>query len=148
MNPTHSTSFLGGKIKLDRLAWLAPLAILACILANIVVRQLGVSLWGFQNDIEMFQPITVIASTVIFLVLALAAFMGVVHFSSHPIRTYRWLAAVALLVSLVNPIMAVTGALPVGASVTLPTFITLIVMHILTALIFVSLITTLVPQSY
>ncbi len=65
--------------------------------------------------------------------------------SSHPVRIFRIVAGVALLVSFLNPIMLLAGLFP-ATGMNLHIFWTMIVMHCVSALITVSLLTTLAVE--
>jgi hypothetical protein len=62
-----------------------------------------------------------------------------------PVRFYRILALVALFVSFLNPLMALAGLFP-APDMNLHIFWTMIVMHTVTAIITVSLLTTLAVE--
>jgi len=87
----------------------------------------------------------VIGSTVVFLLLALVAFILVGRFARRPVGFYRILTLVALFVSFLNPIMALAGLYP-APGMNLHIFWTMIVMHTVTAIITVSLLTTLAVE--
>jgi hypothetical protein len=74
-------------------------------------------------------------------VLALLAFVLVGRLSRHPVRTFRIVAAVALFVSFLNPLMLLIGAFP-AAGMDLRIFWTMIAMHSASALLAVGLLTT------
>jgi hypothetical protein len=80
------------------------------------------------------------------LVLALLAFVLVGRKASQPVRFYRILALVALVVSFLNPVMALAGMFP-APGMNLHVFWTMIVMHTVTAAITVSILTTLAVTS-
>lgn len=71
--------------------------------------------------------------------------MLVSRFARRPVRFYRILALVALLVSLLFPVMALNGALP-APGMNVHIFWSMIVMHIASAAIVVGLLTTLTRQ--
>jgi hypothetical protein len=83
----------------------------------------------------MLNPISVIASTIAYLLFAVLVFVLVNRFSRTPIRTYRIVAAIALLLSFIPPISAGQGGIPNVAPASLATVITLILMHITAAAI-------------
>ena len=87
----------------------------------------------------------VIGSTVVFLLLALVAFILVGRFARRPVGFYRILTLVALFVSFLNPIMALAGLYP-APGMNLHIFWTMIVMHCASALLTVSLLTTLAVE--
>jgi hypothetical protein len=112
---------------------------------NLVIRSTAVAFFGVPEGFTYLQAPFVIGSTVILLVLALAAFILVGRFARRPVRSFRMLAVVALLVSFLNPIMALAGLFP-APGMDLSIFWTMIVMHTVTALITVSLLTTLAVE--
>ena len=127
---------------LPKLAWVGPLTIVVTVLVNLVIRSIAVAFFGVPDGFTYLQAPFVIGSTVIFLVLALVAFILVGRFARRPVRFYRMLAVVALLVSFLNPIMALAGLFP-APGMDLSIFWTMIVMHTVTALITVGLLTRL-----
>lgn len=125
---------------LRRLIWLGPLTIVSAIIANLVVRTIAVAFFGVSETFQYFQATDLIGSTIIYLLLALSAFVLVSRFSRQPMRFYRVLALVALLLSLFIPAMALNGLLPIPGMNT-HIFWTMIVMHIVSAAIVVGLLT-------
>jgi len=89
------------------------------------------------------QPSIVIGTTVVFLLFALLAFVLVDRASRHPVRIFWIVAGVALLVSFLNPLLLLAGWWLPATGMNLRIFWTMIVMHIVSALIAVSLLTTL-----
>lgn len=77
------------------------------------------------------------------MLLALLAFVIVIRTTRNPIRFYRILALVFLLISLLTPIMALTGLMPTPG-MNLSIFWTMITTHIVSAAITIGLFTTLV----
>ena len=135
--PTSRKGFALGK-----LVWVGPLTIVVAVLVNLVIRTIAVAFFGVPNGFTYLQVHFVIGSTVVFLVLALVAFILVSRFTRLPVRIFRILALVALFVSFLNPIMALAGLFP-APGMNLHIFWTMIVMHTVTAIITVSLLTTL-----
>ncbi len=125
-----------------KLVWVGPLTIITAAIANLVIRTFAVAFFGVSATFLDFQAPVVIGGTIVYLLLALFAFVLVSRFAQHPMRFYRMLALVALLVSLLMPIMALTGLFPVPG-MNLHIFWTMIVMHIVSAIIAVGLFTTL-----
>ncbi|HEX6555315.1 MAG TPA: DUF6069 family protein [Ktedonobacteraceae bacterium] len=130
------------RLAIRKLVWVGPLTIVVVALVNLVVRTLAVSFFGVASSFVYLQVPFVIGSTVVFLVLALLAFVLVGRVSSRPVRVFRIVAAVALLVSFLNPIMLLAGLFP-ATGMNLHIFWTMIVMHCVSAFITVSLLTTL-----
>jgi hypothetical protein len=125
--------------------WVGPLTIVVVAPVNLVVRTLAVSFFGVASSFVYLQAPLVIGSTVVFLLLALLAFVLVGRVSSHPVRIFRIVAGVALLVSFLNPIMLLAGSFP-AVGMNLHILWTMIVMHCVSALITVSLLTMLAVE--
>jgi hypothetical protein len=130
---------------LRKLVWVGPLTIVVATLVNLVIRSIAVTFFGVADGFTYLQAPFVIGSTVIFLALALVAFILVGRFARRPVGFYRMLAVFALFVSFLNPIMALAGLFP-APGMDLSIFWTMIVMHTVTALITVSLLTTLAVE--
>jgi hypothetical protein len=133
------------KFALRKLWWVGPLTIIVVALANLVVRTLAVSFFGVADSFVYLQAPFVIGSTVVFLLLALLAFVLVGRFTRRPVRFYRIVAVVALFISFLNPISALAGLFP-APGMNLHIFWTMIVMHCVAAIITVSLLTTLAVE--
>lgn len=125
-----------------KLLWVGPLAIVIAAITNMIVRTIAVAFFGIPATFQYLQAPFIISSTIIFLLLALLAFVLVNRFARHPIQFYRILALVALLVSFLSPIMALVDLFP-APGMNLHIFWTMIVMHIVSAAIVVGLFTTL-----
>jgi hypothetical protein len=137
------TSRLG--VALRKLVWVGPLTVVVAALVNLLIRTIAVAFFGVADGFTYLQAPFVIGSTVVFLVLALAAFILVGRFTRHPVQFYRVLALIALVVSFLNPVMALAGLFP-APGMNLHIFWTMIVMHTVTALITVSLLTRLAVE--
>jgi hypothetical protein len=133
-------------VALRKLVWVGPLTIVIAALVNLVIRTLAVAFFGVPDDFTYLQAPVVIGSTVVFLVLALVAFILVGRFARRPVGFYRILALLALFISFLNPVMALAGLFP-AAGMNLHIFWTMIVLHTVTALITVSLLTTLAVEA-
>jgi hypothetical protein len=133
------------RFALRKLWWVGPLTIVVVALANLVVRTIAVSFFGVPDSFVYLQAPFVIGSTVVFLLLALLAFVLVGRFARRPVRFYRIVAVVALFISFLNPISALAGLFP-APGMNLNIFWTMIVMHCVAAIITVSLLTTLAVE--
>ncbi len=138
--PTSQKGFVTRK-----LLWVGPLTIVVVALVNLLIRIVAVMFFGIPDSFAFLQPVFVIGSSVIFLLLALLAFVLVGRFSRRPVRFYRLLALVALLVSFLNPILALSGGFP-APGMNLSIFWTMIAMHVISALLTVGLLTTLAVE--
>ena len=132
-------------VALYKLWWVGPLAIISAALANTVIRTIAVAFFGVSETFQYFQVASVISNTIVYLLLALIAFALVSRFTHRPIRFYRVLALVALLVSFLMPVLALSGLLPI-TGMNVPIFWTMIVMHVVSAVIVVGLLTTLTRE--
>lgn len=129
-------------IALRKLIWVGPLTIIITIIADLLIRAIAVAFFGVAETFQDFQAPAIIGGIIVYLLLALLAFVLVGRFAQRPIRVYRILALVALCISFLTPVMALVGLLPTpGMNLTI--FWTMIVMHIVSAIIVVSLFTTL-----
>ena len=137
---TRPTSQEG--VSFRKLLWVGPLTIIVAALINLLIRTIAVAFFGVPDGFTYLQAPFVIGSTVVFLLLALLAFVLVSRIASRPLRFYRILALVALFVSFLSPIMALAGLFP-APGMNLPIFWIMIVMHTTTAIIAVSLLTRL-----
>jgi hypothetical protein len=133
------------RFALRKLWWVGPLTIVVVALANLVVRTIAVSFFGVADSFVYLQAPFVIGSTVVFLLLALLAFVLVGRFARRPVRFYRIVAVVALFISFLNPISALAGLFP-APGMNLNIFWTMIVMHCVAAIITISLLTTLAVE--
>lgn len=129
-----------------KLLWVGPLAIVVAVLVNLLLRSIAVAFFSMPDAFVPLQAIPVIGTTIFFLLLALLAFALVGRFARRPLRFYQSLVVVALLISFLNPVMALSGFFPVPG-MHLHIFWTMIVIHCATALITVSLFTGLAVET-
>ncbi len=140
-----ASTLLREHVALRKLIWVGPLTIVATIIVNLIIRTIAVSILGVSATFSYLQAPFIIGSTIIFLLLALLAFVLVNRFARHPIRFYRLLVLVALCISFLSPVMALTGLFP-APGMTLAIFWTMIAMHLISAIIVVSSFTTLARE--
>lgn len=134
------------RVATHKLVWVGPLIIVLAVLANLVVRLLAVSFFGVSSSFLYLQLPVVTITTVVFLLLALLAFVLVGRASRHPVRMFWIVAGVALLLSFLNPILQLAGHWLPATGMNLRIFWTMIIMHIVSALITASLLTTLAVE--
>ena len=142
--PTRSTP--QARVATRKLVWVGPLIIVMAVLVNLVVRLLAVSFFGVASSFLYLQIPFVTITTVVFLLVAVLAFVLVGRASRHPVRIFWIVAGVALLASFLNPILLLAGWWLPAVGMNLRIFWTMIVMHIVSALITVSLLTTLAVE--
>jgi Family of unknown function (DUF6069) len=141
---THSPS--KPRVAFGKLLWVGLLSIGVTVLADLLVRTVAIAFFGVPERFVYLQAPLLIGSIVCFGVLATLVFALLTRFARRPVRLYAILASIALLVSFLNPIMALSGLFP-AAGMNLHIFWTMIVMHCVAALIMVSLLTRLALTS-
>ncbi len=130
------------QVSLRKLLWVGPLTIVFTCIVNLILRSIAASIFGIPATFQALQAPTIIGSTLIFLLMALLAFVLVSRFAQHPIWFYRRLALVFLGISFLGPILALAGLFPTPG-MTISIFWTMIVMHLISAFIVIGLFTTL-----
>ncbi|MGH2520867.1 MAG: hypothetical protein ACRDH2_00050 [Anaerolineales bacterium] len=121
------------RIALNRLLWVAPLAIIASVTANLVLFFVADALFGVAWE-PMFSVAPVTGASVAYLLIATFVFAAVGRFAKRPIWLYQRIALAALVLSFFTPVSALLGmAAPPGAAASpapLDTFVVMILMHI------------------
>lgn len=140
-----ASTILRERVALRKLVWVGPLTIVITVIANLLIRTIVVAFFGVSETFQDFQAPTIIGGIIVYLLLALLAFVLVSRFARQPLRFYCILALVALCVSFLTPVMALVGLLP-APGMNLHIFWTMIVMHIVSAAIVVGLLTTLTRE--
>ncbi len=131
----------GKRISFRRLLWVGPLAVLASVIANVLVSITAVALVGISPEFEPLHLRPVIGFTVVGVLGALLVFALVARFSRRPVRLFRRITLVVLLLSFM-PDLSLLNASPY-AGTTVQSVIALMLMHMAAWLISVSLLTTL-----
>jgi hypothetical protein len=140
-----ASTLLREQVALRKLIWVGPLTIVSTVIANLIIRSIAVSSFGVPETFQYVQAPYVIGSTILFVLVALLVFVLVNRFARRPIQFYRLLAFVVLCISFLSPVMALVGLFPTP-EMTLSIFWTMIVMHIVSAIIVVGLFTTLTRE--
>jgi len=140
-----ASTLLREQVALRKLIWVGPLTIVSTVIANLIIRSIAVSSFGVPETFQYMEAPYVIGSTIVFVLVALLAFVLVNRFARRPIQFYRILAFVILCISFLSPVMALVGLFP-APGMTLSIFWTMIVMHIVSAIIVVGLFTTLTRE--
>jgi len=139
VNKTITTHPVRQQTSLRALSVTGALTLLGCLVVNILIRTIAVTFFGVSAAFAPLQLPTIIGSTIIYLLLAIAAFLLVSRMSSHPARVYRILAGCCLLISLLFPLAALTGVFPTPGMTT-HIFWSMIAMHVLSAAIVIGLL--------
>ena len=130
----------GDQVAFKRLLWAGPLAAISAAVANAVVYFVASALGAMPQDfvVQDSGPITiapVVFSSLIGAAGAILVFAVVALLSRRPIRTFRILAAAALVLSFATP-LTIPGA-------PLAMILTLELMHVVAAVVIVGILTTL-----
>lgn len=120
------------------------LAVLLAVVANLLVRTIGVALFNVSNEFLALTVGPTIMFTVVGVLGAVVVFAIIARVATRPIRLFRRIAGITLLVSLLPDLaMLIAPAFP---GTTPATVGVLMVEHIVAALISVGLLTTLTRQ--
>jgi hypothetical protein len=117
-------------------------AIGASVAANLVIRWLGLLLVNVPEDflpLATWQPVVIF--TTIFISIATVVWWAVTRWSSNPERTYKVIAVIALILSLIPDLVMLIspGSMPMGTA-TLGAVMILVTMHIVSAIITVAVL--------
>src|SRR5258708_12469294 len=93
------------RVATRKLVWVGPLSIVLAVVVNLVVRSFAVSFFGVSSSFPYLQAPVIIITTVVFLMLALLAFVLVSPVSSHPVRSFRSFAGLPLVAPFLNPLL-------------------------------------------
>jgi hypothetical protein len=132
------------RVRFSRLWWVGLLAIVLSTVANLALRAIALTMSTVSPE---FVPLSMPQPTIFFTVLgvlpAVLVFALVGRFVRRPARTYTIIAAIALLISLIPDVMMIvdptSAPFPGGTVVNV---ITLMVQHVVAAVIVVWLLTT------
>ena len=128
------------RVSLRKLIWVGSLALAISIAANQIIRLIALNVFNASpqfpplgvGQINFFTVLGVVGATIVFAILA--------KFSSHPIAWYRRIAIGALFFSFI-PDAGLLGPNPLPGT-SLHSVGALVIMHIVTAAIVISLLTT------
>jgi hypothetical protein len=142
------------KVSLIRLLWAGPLAVVAAVLANAIVGALALRLLGISPRFLPLAGAQFIFLTVVGTGAGVIVFAVVSRLSKRPIRLFRLIAIIALLLSFAPDLALLAGGGGGGAGprampmegVNLISVGTLMFMHIVAAVVSVGLMTTLARE--
>lgn len=141
MEATQSSRDQGERVDLGRLLWVGPLAIAAAVVANVLVRTVAVALFDVSPEFPPLALEPTVVFTVVGVLGAVLVFALVVRFARRPVRLFRRIALVVLLLSFVpNVLLLVPSSVP-GATV--PAVVTLMFEHVVAWAVSVGILTTL-----
>src|SRR5688500_13506543 len=135
-----------GNPTMRRLLWAGPLTAVIAGIANVLVREVAVALGTIPADLMILQEAGVFISSFVQDLLGAVVFALIIKFAKRPVRTFQTVAVVALLLSLTNPIMAANGMMPIGATISTATMLSMMVMHIVAGAIAIYLMPKLTTE--
>jgi hypothetical protein len=110
---------------------------------NLGLREVGRRWLEVPTDERLLSPLSISVTTLAAVALATIGLAALAHTQARPFSVFRSLAALALLVSCIGPLLARVGWIPNVATITTATMTIMLVMHIATAAIIVAFLTTL-----
>ncbi|HEX8229055.1 MAG TPA: DUF6069 family protein [Chloroflexia bacterium] len=99
--------------------------------ANIVLWLLAVGLGLVPGDFWVLQPVSIVASTLAFTLVGAVVLAVLTRVSRNPMRTWRIVAIVGLVLSFSNPFMLLTGSMPGFPVPTASTVAVMLLMHVI-----------------
>ncbi len=117
-------------------------AVLAAV-AGVVIRTIGVTVGAVPARYQMLQPALIVAASVVAALVATGLLAALARWTRRPLRNFRIVALVGLLLSFGGPLQAGAGMMQ-GGAVGGATVATMLVMHVVAAAIIAGLLTTLV----
>ena len=117
------------------------IAAVLAVVANVVVRALGIELFDIPDEFEHLALRAVILSTLIGVVAAGLVYTVIARFAARPDRTFTIVAVVALLLSLLAPLMVGLEDPPEYPGTDAGSVGTMMAMHVVAATIAIAALT-------
>ena len=140
------------RVSLRTLWRVGPLAIAIAIVGNLLLWLLAEALFPIPAEFLPLDPVPIIMFTVLGVGAATLVFALLARFTRRPVTIFRWVALVALLLSLVPNVQLLldssgaTGVPFPASAMSVPGMWTLILMHVLSAAVAVWALTTLTRE--
>lgn len=129
----------GGAFRWGRFVLVGLGTVLAAVLANLVVYFLGSVIVGYDpRFIVLATPSATILFTAVPALVAVLLYVTLIRFTSNPARIFTTIAIVVLIVSLIPDVTYIPSVPGASAGQT----VVLMVMHVVAAVVIVSLLTT------
>ena len=127
-----------------RLLWVGPLAIVASVIANQIVRLIAVSLFNISPEFMPLQVGPPLMFTIMGVLGAVIVYAVVGRISRHPIRLFRVIALIVLALSFIPDIgLLISDMMPGTSTIAVATLAT---MHIVAGAITIWMLTTLARE--
>jgi hypothetical protein len=114
------------------------IAAVVASVADLLVFATARAIWGVPHGFVMLNPLSIIVAVVIGAALAGAGIVILQRVTRHVHRVFIVTLAIAAVLSLAGPYQAMAGAIPGLPRATIPTVATMIVLHLLTAVVIAS----------
>ncbi|MDQ5822997.1 MAG: DUF6069 family protein [Chloroflexota bacterium] len=121
----------------------ALVAVAVSSVANIVLWLLAVAVGLVPGDFWVLQPVSIISSTLAFTLIGAAVLAVLTRVSSNPMRTWRIVAIVGLVLSFSNPFMLLSGSMPGFPVPTASTVAVMLLMHVIAGISAIYFMTTM-----
>lgn len=136
------------QINRGRIWWVGLLAIGASVIANLLLQTMLYALFDLPADFPPMQTGAIVFFTVLYTFLGVVVFAIVARFARQPVITYRLVAAVALILSLIPNLFLArnpdAGPFPGGDE---QAFMALLVFHLVSFIIVVGMLTTMTVEN-
>jgi Family of unknown function (DUF6069) len=142
MTTLTSSSIQQERVALGRLWWVTLLTIVAASAANLVVYLMAIALFEGPRRFALLTPVSIVVSIAVGVGAAAIVYILIGRFSKRPIRVFRIVAVVALVLSSASPISAAYAFPPSDAPDAI-TVVFLLAMHVVAAIITIGLFTTM-----
>jgi hypothetical protein len=116
----------------------APLA----AVSSLAIRTIGVAVGAVPASYQPLQPFPIIIVSLVAALVAAGLFVALARWARRPLRTFRLIALICLLLSFAGPLQAGAGKMQGGAA-SGATVITMLLMHVVAAAVIVATLTTL-----
>lgn len=126
--------------------WIPLAALIAAVIAlavNIALREVGRQWLDVPADERLLTLLSISITTLAAVAFGAVGLAALAQTQARPFSVFRALAGVVLLVSCVGPLVARLGWIPGVESITTPTMLLMLLMHIATTVVIVAFLTTL-----
>jgi hypothetical protein len=121
----------------------ALVAVAVSSLANVVLWLLAVGVGLVPGDFWVLQPVSILMSTLAFTLIGAAVLAVLTRVSRNPMRTWRIVAIVGLVLSFSNPFMLLSGSMPGFPVPTASTVAVMLLMHVIAGISAIYFMTTM-----
>lgn len=121
----------------------ALVAVAVSSVANVVLWLLAVTVGLVPGDFWVLQPVSIVMSTLAFTLIGVAVLAVLTRVSRTPMRTWRIVAIVGLVLSFSNPFMLLSGSMPGFPVPTASTVAVMLLMHVIAGVLAIYFMTTM-----